>query len=68
MIAGTDLVEDVVARYPASVKVFMNHRFPCVVCGEPVWGTIAENAGRNNLSDSELQDLLDDLNRLVNPS
>lgn len=68
MIVGTDLVEDVVTRYPALIKVFMSHRFPCLVCGEPVWGTIAENARRNNLSELDLQALLDDLNQLVNPS
>ena len=65
MIGPEDLVEDLVSAHPATVRVFMDHSFPCLVCGEPVWGTIAENARRNGLSDQQLEALLDDLNRII---
>ncbi|HPR65238.1 MAG TPA: DUF1858 domain-containing protein [Thermoanaerobaculia bacterium] len=43
------LVEEVVSQFPATVPVFMDHGLPCIVCGEPVWGTIEENARRYDI-------------------
>ena len=66
MIRPEDFVEDVVSRHPQTVRIFMAHNFPCLVCGEPVWGTIEENASRNGLSDASFSALMNDLNDAVN--
>ncbi len=65
MITLNDLVEDVVAKYPKTVRVFMAHSFPCLVCGEPVWGTIGENADRNALKPEQQEKLIQALNEAV---
>ena len=52
-------VEEVLERYPETVKVFTELKIPCLVCGEPLWGTIKETAERYNV---ELSTLLDCLN------
>lgn len=43
-ITGKMTVEEVLEKYPKTVKVFMDLRIPCLVCGEPLWGTIEETA------------------------
>lgn len=39
-------IEDVLERYPNIVKIFIDMRIPCLVCGEPSWGTVKETAER----------------------
>lgn len=65
MIELDDLVEDVVAKHPKTVRVFMAHNFPCLVCGEPVWGTIGENAVRYGLTPQQQNVLIQALNEAV---
>ncbi len=55
-------VEEVIERYSDTVKVFMDLRIPCLVCGEPLWGTIEETAQRYNV---ELDILLKELNQVL---
>lgn len=55
-------VEDVLDKYPKTVKVFIELRVPCLVCGEPLWGTIKETSERYNV---ELSLLLKNLNDAV---
>ena len=64
-IKAEDLVEDVIQQYPATVRVFMDHDFPCLVCGEAVWGTVAENAERSNITDEKLEELMKALNETI---
>ncbi len=61
IINPEDTVEDVITKYPKTVKVFMEFGIPCMVCGEPIWGTIKENAEKYNVKD--IQKLLKELNR-----
>ncbi len=35
-------VADVLKGYPTLTQVFIEHGLPCLVCGEPFWGTIEE--------------------------
>jgi iron-sulfur cluster repair protein YtfE (RIC family) len=62
-ITGEMTIEEVVMRYPRTVPIFYKHGLPPIACGEPVWGTIAENAERNNVAD--LEALIRDLNRIA---
>ncbi len=56
-------VEEVLERYSDTVKVFMDLSIPCLVCGEPLWGTIEETAQRYNV---KLDVLLEELNKVLN--
>ena len=56
-------IEEVVMHYPRTVPVFYRHKLPPIACGEPVWGTIRENAEKNGVTD--LEALLRDLNQVA---
>ena len=57
-ISNESLIEDLVKDHPTTVKVFTRHKLPCIVCGEPLWGTVEENAVRYG---ADLNALLRDL-------
>ncbi|HEC79386.1 MAG TPA: DUF1858 domain-containing protein [candidate division WOR-3 bacterium] len=53
-------VEEIVAKYPGMTKVFIDFGLPCLVCGEPFWGTVEELARQNNV---DLKSLIKALNK-----
>jgi len=55
-------VEEIVERYPKAVEVFMRFNIPCLVCGEPIWGTLEETARKYNV---RIDELLEELNKIV---
>ena len=52
-------VEDLLSAYPALVRIFIAHGLPCLVCGSPFWGTIAELSQKHTI---DLEKLLKELN------
>ncbi len=52
-------VEDLLSSYPTLARVFIAHGLPCLVCGSPFWGTIAELAQKHTV---DLVKLLKELN------
>ena len=58
-------IEEVLEKIPETTKVFIEKRIPCLVCGEPLWGTIEEAAKKYG---ANLDTLLDDLNKIVEES
>ncbi|HID32548.1 MAG TPA: DUF1858 domain-containing protein [bacterium (Candidatus Stahlbacteria)] len=61
MITKETPVEELIARHPEAVKIFIRHGLPCLVCGEPFWGTVGELASKH---DVDLDILLEELNQL----
>ncbi len=35
-------IEDLIEQVPSSVRFLMEEDIKCVVCGEPIWGTLEE--------------------------
>ena len=58
-------IEDLVEEYPVSVEYLMNKGIRCLVCGEPIWGTLESAAKEKGFGDSEIKIFVEDLNRLV---
>jgi hypothetical protein len=56
-------VEDLVKACPDAVGFLINMGLPCVVCGEPFWGSLEELARRKNWSDSRISELVAELDR-----
>ncbi|UCD04969.1 MAG: DUF1858 domain-containing protein [candidate division WOR-3 bacterium] len=54
MIDSSAHVDQLLSKYPALSKIFIEFGLPCLVCGEPFWGTIAELAKRHQVSIDEL--------------
>jgi len=57
-------IEDLVNTLPASVKYLMENGIRCIVCGEPIWGTLEEASKEKGFSDSDIARFVQELNDL----
>ncbi len=56
-------IEDLIEARPDAVGFLIEHGLPCVVCGEPFWGTLAELARQKNFTDDQIAALIADFGR-----
>jgi hypothetical protein len=54
-------IEELVEHYPASVGILRKHGLICIICGEPVWGTLQELAERKGLDDEIIRKIIDEI-------
>ena len=54
-------IEDLVTEYPGSVKFLMEKGIKCLMCGEPIWGTLESSAKEKGFKDSEIDKLVIEL-------
>lgn len=52
-------VEALLEAWPGIVKFLINEGLPCLVCGEPFWGSIGELARSKDWSEDRLDGLID---------
>jgi len=52
-IDRTTTIEEIVTHYPELVRPLMEYGIKCVACGEPIWGTLEENAAEKGIQDLE---------------
>jgi Ni,Fe-hydrogenase I small subunit len=50
MITRETKIEDTLREKPELVKIFIDAGAPCLVCGEPFWGTVEELCKRYNVN------------------
>jgi hybrid cluster-associated redox disulfide protein len=62
IISKETTIEEILDAYPGTVKVFMDFGVPCLVCGEPLWGTIGEVAEKYKV---DITHLITRLNEIV---
>lgn len=62
-ITKDSLIEDIVRNYPVLVKPLMEFGIKCVVCGEPLWGTLEESAREKSIKN--LDEIVVTLNKIV---
>jgi len=60
-------IEDLVEQLPQSVKYLMNHGIVCILCGEPIWGTLEEAAKNKGFTNEDIQKFVYDLNEMSDP-
>ncbi|GBD92658.1 hypothetical protein BMS3Abin05_00230 [bacterium BMS3Abin05] len=58
-------IEELVAKFPESVKFLMDKGIKCIACGEPVWGTLEENAKEKGMDDQIIRNMVEELNDLI---
>ncbi len=46
MITQETRIEDILRDSPEKTKIFIEFGVPCLVCGEPFWGTVKELCDR----------------------
>lgn len=56
-------VEDLITEYPDAVHYLMQKGIRCLICGEPMWGTLEEAAKEKGFSDEEINSFVTDLKR-----
>ncbi len=58
-------IEELVDKVPGSVKYLMEKGIRCIVCGEPIWGTLEEAAEEKGFGPEDIEQFVKDLNELV---
>ena len=56
-------IEELVEKYPQTIRPLSEMGVNCVVCGEPLWGTIEENIESKGLTD--LDGIITKLNDII---
>ena len=62
-ISADTTIEEIVREYPELIRPLMQFGIKCVLCGEPIWGTLAENAQEKGIEN--LNEILAELNRII---
>ncbi len=58
-------IEELVIQFPESVKFLMDKGIKCIACGEPVWGTLEENAKEKGMDDETIEHVVQELNEKI---
>lgn len=64
MITKDILVEDLVEELPDSVLFLRERGLVCILCGEPVWGTLNDLAKSKGFTDEQIDEIVEQLNHL----
>ncbi len=57
-------IEDLVTEFPESVGFLMKKGIKCIVCGEPIWGTL-EQAIKEKGKEDEMEQIINELNEML---
>jgi hypothetical protein len=57
-------IEDLVNKFPFSIRFLSQKGIRCIACGEPVWGTLEEAAKEKGFEDTDIQAFVDELRDL----
>jgi len=62
-------IEELIEEVPTSVKYLMDEGIRCIVCGEPIWGSLEEAAEEKGFKTDDIDRFVNDLQELAdNPS
>ncbi len=59
------LIEELVENYPFSVRYLMEKGIRCIMCGEPIWGTLEEAAKEKGFDDDTIQGFVDEMKQMA---
>ncbi len=65
MITKNIEIEELVRKYPFSVKYLMEQGIRCIACGEPIWGTLEEAAREKGFGDQAIENFVNEMNTLA---
>jgi len=58
-------IEELVEIIPESVRYLTEKGIKCIACGEPIWGTLEEAAKEKGFNESQIEEFVKDLNKLI---
>lgn len=59
------LIEELVDNYPFSVRYLMEQGIRCIMCGEPIWGTLGEAGKEKNFTNEDIERFVNDIKKLA---
>lgn len=59
-------IEEIVTEFPELVRPLSEFGIKCIACGEPVWGSIAENARLKGIEN--VDEIVAELNKRIGRS
>lgn len=57
-------IEELVVLKPEAVTYLMEKGIRCLVCGEPIWGTLESAAMEKGFSENEIEKFVKEINQL----
>ena len=54
-------IEELIEEVPSSVKYLMDEGIRCIVCGEPIWGSLEEAAEEKGFNADDIEKFVKDL-------
>ncbi|HDP75705.1 MAG TPA: DUF1858 domain-containing protein [Bacteroidales bacterium] len=57
-------IEELVEQVPEAVSFLRERGIVCIICGEPVWGTLYQLASDKGLSDKKIDELVEGIARI----
>ena len=62
-------IEELIDEVPSSVKYLMDEGIRCIVCGEPIWGSLEEASEEKGYKSEDIERFVKDLQYLAdNPT
>ena len=58
-------IEDLIEEVPSSVKYLMEQGIRCIVCGEPIWGSLEEAAEEKGFTADNIKKFVEELQVLA---
>ncbi|MBN2614689.1 MAG: hypothetical protein JXR71_03270 [Bacteroidales bacterium] len=59
------LIEELVNNYPFSVRFLMERGIRCIMCGEPIWGTLEEACQEKNFTEDDISNVVAEMKQLA---
>jgi len=58
-------IEEILEKYPTAQEFLSKKNIVCVMCGEPVWGSLKELMQDKEFSDEEIDTIIKELNEFI---
>ncbi len=65
MITRNTYIEDLIQMLPEAVTYLSQKNIRCVVCGEPIWGSLEQAAREKGYSDADIDRFVKELNAML---
>jgi len=65
LITKEKWVEEILEKYPTAQEFLSKKNIVCVMCGEPVWGSLEELMQDKDFSNEEINTIIKELNEFI---
>lgn len=66
MITKIISIEELINIKPSSVNYLMQKGIRCIICGEPIWGTLEEACSEKGFNQEQIDEVVKEINQLKN--